>query len=103
MLIAITASVVAISRMMNGRLPAIDLIDAHSFERSSVENSARSRRPVYANIAPPATTIAQIAPVTLKSVPRANRYVAANGNSAPLISPTVPSSMRKVESLVRSS
>src|ERR1700678_4271081 len=59
MLIAMIASVVAISRMMNGRLPAIDLIDAHSLERSSVENSARSRRPVYASIAPPATTTAQ--------------------------------------------
>jgi len=37
------------------------------------------------------TTAEKIAPVILKSVPRANRYDAANGSIAPLMSPTVPS------------
>src|SRR5882762_3776334 len=49
-LMAITASVYAISRITNGRLPATDFSDANSRDRSRVENSLRSRRFAYASI-----------------------------------------------------
>src|SRR5271166_1787717 len=90
MLIAITARLVAMSRMTNGRFDITDAIDSYSREVCLVENSWRSRTPKNSARALPATTIAHTAPVILKSVPFAKRYDARNGSNAPLMSPAVP-------------